>query len=103
MIECKLQGLYIPTTVTRFIYPYFSSIKVTLIYYTIVLRLMTTDELTISRDLAIIEIDKLKHRVRELERIIGIHILKQDDLYDDDHDDDYDDDHDDDESWGKFG
>ena len=59
---------------------------------------MTTDELTISRDLAIIEIDKLKHRVRELERIIGIHILKQDDLYDDD-DDDYDDDH----SFGTFG
>ena len=94
MIECKFKGLYIPTTVTRFIYPYFSYIKVTLIYHTIVLRLMTTDELTISRDLAIIEIDKLKHRVRKLESIIGKYILKQDDLYDDDDDHDYYDDDD---------
>ena len=63
---------------------------------------MTTDELTISRDLAITEIDNLKHRVRELERIIAIH-LKLDVLYDDDHDDDHDYDDDDDDSWGKFG
>ena len=63
---------------------------------------MTTDELTISRDSAIIEIDNLKHRVRELERIISIH-LKLDVLYDDDdRDDDYNDDHSWD-SWGKFG
>ena len=93
MIECKFKGLYIPTTVTRFIYPYFSYIKVTLIYHTIVLRVMTTDELTISRDSAIIEIDNLKHRVRELERIISIH-LKLDVLYDDDDDHDYYDDDD---------
>ena len=54
---------------------------------------MTTDELTISRDSAIIEIDNLKHRVRELERIISIH-LKLDVLYDDDDDHDYYDDDD---------